>query len=121
MSKISQYRATEDAIKELKQQLEALSRDEGLKKEMEFEEKLRALMGEYNKSLRDINAILDPNSVRAAAAPRAGVRRQRKTKRYTNPHNGAVIETRGGNHKELKEWKATWGNETVESWSVTID
>jgi|SRR5690554_5537686 len=120
MSKINQLRATKEAIRELEQQLEALSRDEGLKKEMEFEEKLRALMGEYNKSLRDINAILDPQSVRAAA-PRGSVRRQRKTKRYTNPHTGAVIETRGGNHKELKEWKANWGNDTVESWAVVID
>ncbi len=120
MSKISQFRATEEAIKELKQQLEALSQDEGLKREMEFEEKLRALMGEYNKSLRDINAILDPQPVRSAARPAAS-RRRRKTKRYTNPHSGQVIETRGGNHKQLKEWKSQWGNDTVESWAVVID
>lgn len=120
MSKISQFRATEEAIKELKQQLEALSQDEGLKKEIEFEEKLRGLMAEYNKSLRDINAILDPQPLRSLVA-RPAVRRSRKTKRYSNPHTGQVIETKGGNHKELKEWKGQWGNETVESWAVVID
>lgn len=123
MSKINQYRATEQAIKELKQQLEALSQDDGLKKEMEFEERLRGLMGEYNKSLRDINAILDPQSAQRQTVARStgGVRRTRKTKRYSNPHTGQVIETKGGNHKELKEWKSNWGNDTVESWAVIID
>jgi hypothetical protein len=30
-----------------------------------------------------------------------------------------VIETKGGNHKELKAWKEKYGADTVESW-VTI-
>jgi hypothetical protein len=37
-------------------------------------------------------------------------------KQYKNPHNGEVIETKGGNHKLLKEWKAQYGAEEVESW-----
>lgn len=124
MSIISKYRTTKEAIKELQEQLAALERNDELKKEMEFEEKLRALMIEYGKSLRDINAILDPHSQLASAAGQttAGrTRRSRKTKRYTNPHTGEFIETKGGNHKELKEWKAQYGNETVESWAIVID
>lgn len=31
-------------------------------------------------------------------------------------HTGEVIETKGGNHKGLKEWKSEHGAETVESW-----
>jgi hypothetical protein len=27
-----------------------------------------------------------------------------------------VVETKGGNHKVLKEWKAEYGSDTVESW-----
>lgn len=119
-TKINRFHSTKKAIQELQQQLEALSNDPELKKEMEFETKLRTLMSDYNKSLRDINAILDPQQA-AAPAPRATAgRRERRTKRYTNPHTGAVIETKGGNHKELKEWKQKWGNDTVESWSVTL-
>jgi len=125
MSIINKYRATKEAIKELQEQLENMSQDSELQKEMEFEEKLRALMAEYGKSLRDINALLDPQSIRSSVAgltKGAGrPRRTRKTKRYTNPHTGEVIETKGGNHKELKEWKARWGAQTVESWSIVID
>ncbi len=122
MSKIQQLRATKEAIKELEERLAILSQDEGLQKELEFERRLRELMAEFGKSLRDINAILDPQSARAAAPKASGRGRvPRKTKRYSNPHNGEIIETKGGNHKQLKEWKAQWGNETVESWAVIID
>lgn len=120
-TKINRYHHTKKAILELQEKLDNLSRDPELQREMEFEEKLRALMSEYDKSLRDINAILDPASLEANNAPqKTTTRRVRRTKRYTNPHTGGVIETRGGNHKELKEWKQQWGNETVESWAVTL-
>ncbi len=125
MSIINKYRATKEAIKELQEQLENMSQDSELQKEMEFEEKLRTLMAQYGKSLRDINALLDPQSIRSSVAGltkgTGRPRRTRKTKRYTNPHTGEVIETKGGNHKELKEWKARWGAQTVESWSIVID
>lgn len=62
MSLINQYRETEGAIKELQERLESLKNNEGLQKEMEFETKLRNLMGEYQKSLRDVTALLDPQS-----------------------------------------------------------
>lgn len=35
---------------------------------------------------------------------------------YKKPHTGEVVETNGGNHKTLKEWKAEHGSATVESW-----
>jgi len=35
---------------------------------------------------------------------------------YKNPESGEVVETKGGNHKALKEWKAKYGSATVESW-----
>ncbi len=69
MSLINEYRATEEAIKELQERLKSLSADDKLKKELEFEGKLRELMGEYQKSLRDIIALLDPDA-RNSKAPR---------------------------------------------------
>ena len=63
MSLINEYRATEEAIKELQERLKNLSQDDKLKKELEFEGKLRSLMAEYQKSLRDITALLDPERV----------------------------------------------------------
>lgn len=122
VSKINQFREKKAILEGLKAELDALSNDEGLLYEMEFEEKLRTLMGEYNKSLRDINAILNPQafSVQNSRSSK-NVRKPRKTKRYTNHHNGQVIETKGGNNKVLKEWKQTWGNAEVESWAVVVD
>lgn len=123
MSLISEYRATEEALKELSHRLESLRNDEALQKELDFEKKLRALMAEYGRSLRDIIALLDPQvSTRATAtAKQSGSaskqRRERKVKTYKNPHNGEIIETKGGNHKTLKEWKAQHGADEVESWS----
>ncbi|HLD66858.1 MAG TPA: histone-like nucleoid-structuring protein MvaT [Pseudomonas sp.] len=124
MSLINEYRATEEAIKELQERLQNLSQDDKLKKELEFEGKLRTLMGEYQKSLRDIVAMLDPEA-RAGKAPRASkttsTKRARKVKQYKNPNTGEVIETKGGNHKTLKEWKAKWGADAVEGWATLLD
>ncbi|WP_447589841.1 histone-like nucleoid-structuring protein MvaT [Aquipseudomonas campi] len=123
MSLINEYRATEEAIKELQERLKNLSQDDKLKKELEFEGKLRTLMGEYQKSLRDIIALLDPEAksktVRTTKAT-TGSKRARKVKQYKNPNTGEVIETKGGNHKTLKEWKAKWGADTVESWATLL-
>lgn len=124
MSLINEYRQTEEAIKELQSRLENMKGDGGLQREMEFEEKLRALMGEYQKSLRDISALLDPQGVstkvKNAKAPTGNTRQPRRVKRFKNPHTGEVIETKGGNHKTLKEWKAEHGSDNVESWATVL-
>ncbi|MBD1550924.1 histone-like nucleoid-structuring protein MvaT [Pseudomonas typographi] len=125
MSLINEYRSTEETIRELQARLEALKGDKNLQTELEFEGKLRQLMGEYQKSLRDIVALLDPD-FRATKAARGAAKvstpkRARKVKQYKNPHNGEVVETKGGNHKTLKEWKAKWGGDEVESWATLLD
>jgi len=115
MSLIAEYRDTEATIKELQERLAQMSTNDRLKKEMEFDEKLRALMAEYGKSLRDIELILDPQPS-SKQTPAKSTRRARQIKVYRNPHNGEVIETKGGNHKILKEWKNQYGSDAVESW-----
>ncbi|MFV3308265.1 histone-like nucleoid-structuring protein, MvaT/MvaU family [Pseudomonas sp. NY15181] len=120
MSKLAEFRAAERALAEQLAYLESLKNDGALKKEIEFEEKLKGLMNQYGKSLRDVIAILDPDSARDAVrrGPRGAqsTRRERQIKIYKNPHTGEVVETKGGNHKVLKAWKAEYGNATVESW-----
>jgi len=124
MSLINEYRSTQEAIEELQARLKNLAEDSNLQKELDFEKQLRKLMGDYGKSLRDINAILDPSSrtlkARAAGRPALGSKRQRKLKQYKNPNTGEVIETRGGNHRTLKEWKQKWGGDVVESWGTLL-
>jgi len=117
LSRLAEFRAAEKALQEQLAQLESLKNDAGLKKEIEFEQKLQALMNTYDKSLRDIIAILDPNPSTATAAPAGPKRRRaRVVKVYQNPHTGELIETKGGNHRGLKAWKEQYGADTVDSW-----
>lgn len=121
MSKLAEFRQLERHLAEQLAALEAMKGDKGLEQEIEFESKLRTLLGEYNKSLKDIVSILDPQDGskpgKAAAAPQVkDTRKPRAMKLYKNPHSGEVVETKGGNHKVLKEWKAEYGSDTVESW-----
>ena len=118
MSKLAEFRQLEKHLAEQLQALEALKGDVGLKKEIEFETKLRALLGEYSYSLKDVINLLDPQARRRAPSTesKSGSRKPRQLKVYKNPHTGEVVETKGGNHKTLKEWKAKYGSDTVESW-----
>ncbi|MND62276.1 hypothetical protein D3C80_535580 [compost metagenome] len=76
------------------------------------------MLGEYSYSLKYVINLLDPKSGRRApvAEPQASTRKPRQVKVYKNPNTGEVVETKGGNHKTLKEWKAEHGSATVESW-----
>ncbi|WP_312154470.1 histone-like nucleoid-structuring protein, MvaT/MvaU family [Pseudomonas sp.] len=121
MSRLAEFRAAEKALQEQIAQLEALKKDAGLKREIEFEQKLLGLMKSYDKGLRDIVAILDPKAASKVASKTPGAapkqqRRPRVVKVYENPHTGELIETKGGNHRGLKAWKEEYGAKTVESW-----
>ncbi|KQQ55648.1 transcriptional regulator [Pseudomonas sp. Leaf127] len=120
MSKLAEFRQLERHLAEQLAALEAMKGDKGLEQEIEFETKLRALLGDYNKSLKDIISVLDPRLAakpgRPAPAPEKAPRKPRSVKVYKNPHTGEVVETKGGNHKTLKEWKSEHGSDTVESW-----
>ncbi|VVN82652.1 histone-like nucleoid-structuring protein, MvaT/MvaU family [Pseudomonas fluorescens] len=118
MSRLAEFRKLEQQLAEQLAELESMKSDSGLKKEMEFESKLRALLGEYGYSLKNVINLLDPQAGRRAPATesKTGTRKPRQLKVYKNPHTGEVVETKGGNHRTLKEWKAEYGSDTVESW-----
>ncbi|MCT5031099.1 DNA binding protein [Pseudomonas aeruginosa] len=116
MSKLAEFKRLEAQLAEQLRQLDALKNDGELKKEIEFEEKLRALLGEYGYSLRDVKAILDPHAKQEVKVDGRSQRRERALKVYINPNNNERVETKGGNHKVLKVWKEQYGAETVESW-----
>lgn len=119
MSRLAEFRALEQQLAAQLAELESLKNDDGLKREIEFEKKLRNLLNEYGYSLRNIVAILDPQAAtrRApAVAVEKSSRKPRQLKVYKNPHSGERVETKGGNHKTLKEWKSQYGSEEVESW-----
>ncbi|EHA16799.1 transcriptional regulator MvaT, P16 subunit, partial [Halomonas sp. HAL1] len=106
----------------LQEELNKLGNNSELKKEIEFKEKLQALMTEHGKLARDVCEMLDASyrstSGKVANASTTDGRQKRPLKVYKNPHTGQVVETRGGNHKVIKEWKAKFGNEEVVGWVV---
>lgn len=120
MSRLAEFRAAEKALQEQLAQLESMKNDAGLKREIEFEQKLLDMMKHYDKSLRDIVALLDPGktatprATAASTAPKS--RRARVVKVYEHPETGELIETKGGNHRGLRAWKDQYGADTVESW-----
>lgn len=119
MSKLAEFKALEAQLAAQLKQLDVLKNDDELKREIEFEEKLRRLMAEYGASLKGIIALLDPQasaSVGAGLPSQRKQQRSRKLKVYKNPETGEVIETKGGNHKGLKVWKEKYGANIVESW-----
>jgi hypothetical protein len=119
MSRLAEFRQLEQQLAAQLAELEALKGSSELQKEIEFETKLRALLAEYGSSLRDVIKIFDPQASSRATTPAVAeraLRRARQVKQYRNPHNGEIIETKGGNHKLLQEWKAQYGADVVESW-----
>ena len=119
MSRLAEFRQLEQQLATQLAELEALKGSSELQAEIQFETQLRTLLAEYGYSLRDIINILDPQATRRASAPAAvekAPRKAREVKQYKNPHSGEIIETKGGNHKLLKEWKAEYGSDTVETW-----
>jgi len=117
MSRLAEFRALEQKLAAQLAELESLKNDNALKQEIEFEGKLRDLLASYGYSLRDVISILDPNvRVDVATRPSKNARKPRQIKVFKNPHTGEVVETKGGNHRTLKEWKAKYGADTVDSW-----
>lgn len=127
MSLLSEYMQMEQQLKQLQANLDKLQNDKRLQAELEFKDKLEALMREFDKSAADVIALLDPkpaSSAKAASSASGAAadgRRKRKLKIYKNPNTGEVVETRGGNQKTLKAWKDEFGVDTVESWLVRVE
>lgn len=119
MSKLAEFKALEAQLAAQLKQLDALKNDGKLKREIEFEEKLRGLMAQYGVGLVGIISLLDPQASRRSTMTTPttrGQRRQRQVKVYKNAETGEVVETKGGNHKVLKAWKEQYGAEKVEGW-----
>lgn len=114
MSKLVSYREKEELLRKLTEEMSRLKEDPELKKDLDFKDEINQVLAKHSKTLNDLIKIfqLDPKSTTKGR----GNRKVRKLKVYVNPHNNEVVETRGGNHRVLKAWKAEHGNDTVESW-----
>ena len=119
MSKLLEFRKAEQALREQLARLESLKHDQELKREMEFEDKLKALLQEYGYKLQNIVDILDPQPIHIPELDlleQESGRRVRKLQVWKNPITGEVLETRSGNNKTLKTWKEEYGEQFVSTW-----
>lgn len=119
MAKLNDYYQKKQLMEKLAEEINQLEQDEALKRELAFENSVRELMEEYNKTPRHVLQILtaiDPSIAAAKAESGTGTRAKRPMKTYKNPHTGEVVKTRGGNHKVLNEWREKHGKEAVQSW-----
>ncbi|MDU4254427.1 histone-like nucleoid-structuring protein, MvaT/MvaU family [Pseudomonas sp.] len=114
MSLLVEYRECEQALQELEARLAALSADGELKKELEFEGKLKELMDSYAFTPSKVLSVLNPDGVKIPSVERQ--RRERTTSVYKNPTTGEIVETRGPNNRILKAWKAQYGADVVKGW-----
>lgn len=99
--------------------LERLHADPALRKDLEFETKLRDLLGSCRMGLAEVIAILESDfkGVQAGAVnTERPTRRPREVKVYRNPLTGEIVESKGGNNKLLAAWKARFASFEVESW-----
>lgn len=133
---LNEYREARAAFENSKKKLDALQATPELKKALDFEAQLRALMGKYSMSLVDINQLLDtaykppkvlpkPAEATTKVAPKAKdlgktgkPRKTRATRTYTNPNNGEKIIYVGGINKQLEVWKEKWGADVVKGWGI---
>lgn len=98
------------ALEDSKQKLES---NESVRAEIEFEEKLFALINEFGYNKRKVVEIICPPDTEK---PPGRERKSRPEKTYRNPHTGETVVTKGGNHKTLKKWRERYGAENVASW-----
>lgn len=127
MSSLERYRQALAALAAAQAQIEELQSDPSLQKKLEFETKLRSLMGEYGLSLVDINELLDPDYKKLRAKPNgagsakpAAGKKPRATRLYKNPHTGEEITHTSGANKTLNLWREQYGYPVVKSWSVLV-
>lgn len=119
-SKVAEMRAMESQLQEMQSRIQELNTE--IAPTLEMIQKVGERADQNQISRRELALGLCPELAQylpsASAAANAGVkkRRARAMKVYTNPNDGSIVETKGGNNKTLKAWKAQYGSETVESW-----
>jgi DNA-binding protein H-NS len=121
MSVLNKYKQLQEQLEQVKAAHDALEQDPQVQRMMEAGSFLRDLMSEYGLTVQGIVDLLEPGHVVVPAgsveAPARRARRQRPLKVYTNPHTGETVETRGGNHRTLREWRERWGD-AVADWAA---
>lgn len=105
----------EAQVSELQAEIDKITTSPIYKTEVEFRDKVKALMGEYGMSLNNVVNLIEP---KAPAASKTVKGNARLTMTYKNPHTQEVVETKGMNHRTLREWREKWGKVEVAGWLI---
>ena len=108
---------------QLEKELKSIENSAAFRKENAVKRALANLMKKHGCSKADLMALLQSDGSAAAkrgspAAKSARSRKPRKLKIFKNPNTGETVETRGGNHKILKAWKAEYNLTNIDNWLV---
>jgi len=113
--------AIEKQMAQLEKELKNIENSPAFKKENAVKRALSSLMKKHAYSQNDLIALLQDDqteSLKRRKKPAATKRKPRKLKVFKNPETGETVETRGGNHKILKAWKAQYSLNNIDDWLV---
>ena len=117
-------KALDKQMAQIKKELKIIENSAAFKKEKAIIRSLNNLMNKHDYSKNDLITLLQGGSStppkRGSKPASASTRKRRMLKVYENPKTGETVETRGGNHKVLKAWKAKYKKANIEDWVVGI-
>lgn len=97
---------------QLGEQLRRLEESRTRDRNHEFEEALKALLGEYGFSAADAADILYPRGFERDTG------QSRPLMVFRNPYTREEVRTRSFNHATLNDWRRRHGKLTVQLWQV---
>lgn len=125
-----QMREMQKMMRELEASMQQLQGDPALKRELEFEQELQALLAKFDKTIHEAAQVVDPSFRVVEAgqkrtyskAPKGESAHASKTGKpnlyylFTNPHTGDVVRTANILKKEVQEWINQYGKDEVLKW-----
>ena len=121
MRSINKKAQMEASLAKLKKEIELLEKSESYKKEQALIKGVENLLTKHGKTKSELIAFLNnetKNPKKTKLIEKKSKRKQRKLKVYKNPVTEEIIETRGGNHRVLKAWRAKYPMQNIEAWVI---
>lgn len=114
--------ALEQQLAHIEKELKDIEKSAAYKKEITILRALNNLMKKHGCTKTDLVKLLkgenkSPSKGRQRSSVKAS-RKPRILKIFKNPNTGEIVETRGGNHRTLKAWKAEYRLNDIEDWLI---
>ena len=121
MRSITKKAQMEAALDKLKKEIANLEQSESYKNEQSLIRGVEKLLNKFGKTKVELVEFLSNEKTSKTTSKKVeatNTRKRRKLKIYKNPLTNETIETRGGNHKVLKAWKAQYPAQNIEEWII---